>query len=128
MWERGRTQETVNNKSSGLKTVYPSIYNLQICKIQINFKIFWIDNGEQVVFSYCHLYCYIAKISIHDLWLKNSTAGVTVVAQWLTNPIGTMRFRVRSRALLSGLRIRHWCELWCRVQTRLGSHVAVALV
>ena len=28
----------------------------------------------------------------------------------------------------SGLRIQHCCELWCRLQTWLGSRVAVALV
>ena len=38
-----------------------------------------------------------------------------------------MRFQVQSLALLSDLRIRHYCELWCRLQTRLGSQVAVAL-
>ena len=31
-------------------------------------------------------------------------------------------------ALLSGLRIWHYCELWCRLQTWLGSSVAVAVV
>ena len=35
---------------------------------------------------------------------------------------------VRSVALLSGLRIQHCHELWCRSQTQLGSCVAVALV
>ena len=42
--------------------------------------------------------------------------------------LGTMRLRVRFLALLRGLRI--WCcrELWCGLQTRLGSCVAVALV
>ena len=39
-----------------------------------------------------------------------------------------MRKRVRSLASLSGLRIRRCRELWCRLQTRLGSHVAVAVV
>ena len=41
---------------------------------------------------------------------------------------GFMRAQVRSLASLSGLRI--WCclVLWCRSQTRLGSHVAVAVV
>src|SRR5512147_2562521 len=38
-----------------------------------------------------------------------------------------MRLRVRSLLLLSGLTIRHCPELWCRLQTRLGSRVAVAL-
>uniref|UniRef100_A0A4X1T2A6 Ubiquinol-cytochrome c reductase core protein 1 n=1 Tax=Sus scrofa TaxID=9823 RepID=A0A4X1T2A6_PIG len=35
--------------------------------------------------------------------------------------------RVRSLPLLSGLTIRRCRELWCRLQTRLGSRVAVAL-
>ena len=42
--------------------------------------------------------------------------------------LGTMRLQVRSLALISGLRIQHCHELWCRLQTRLGSHVAVALM
>ena len=33
----------------------------------------------------------------------------------------SMRMWVPSLALISGLRIWHCCELWCRVQTRLGS-------
>ena len=41
--------------------------------------------------------------------------------------LGTMRLRVRSLPLPSGLTIRCCRELWCRSQTRLGSHVAVAL-
>ena len=39
-----------------------------------------------------------------------------------------MRTQVRSLALLGGLRIWYCRELWCRWQTRLGSHVAVAVV
>ena len=35
---------------------------------------------------------------------------------------------MQSLALLSGLRIRHCREVWCRSQTRLGSHNAVAVV
>ena len=42
--------------------------------------------------------------------------------------LGNMRLRVPSLALLSGLRIRHCHELWCTLQTRLGSGVAVAVV
>ena len=43
------------------------------------------------------------------------------------NLIRNREVAVRSLALLSGLRIRHCRELWCRLQTGLGSHVAVAL-
>ena len=39
----------------------------------------------------------------------------------------TMRMQVRSLALLSGLRIQHCCELWCRLQMCLGSCVALAV-
>ena len=41
--------------------------------------------------------------------------------------LGTMRLRVQSLALLSGLRIWHSHELWCRSQMRLRSSVAVAV-
>ena len=39
-----------------------------------------------------------------------------------------MRFWVRSLPSLSGLRVWHYFNLWCRSQTRLGSGIAVALV
>ena len=38
-----------------------------------------------------------------------------------------MRTQVQSLALLSGLRIRHCLELWCRSQTQLGAGIAVAV-
>ena len=38
-----------------------------------------------------------------------------------------MRTWIRSLASLSGLRIWRCRELWCGSQTRLGSHVAVAV-
>ena len=38
-----------------------------------------------------------------------------------------MRFRVWSLALLIGLRTRHCPELWCRLQTQLGSGVSVGV-
>ena len=42
--------------------------------------------------------------------------------------LGTMRFQVRSLALLSGSRIWHCFELWCRSKMRLRSDIAVAVV
>ena len=36
-----------------------------------------------------------------------------------------MRTQVRSLASLSGLKIRHYCELWYRLQTQLRSGIAV---
>ena len=37
--------------------------------------------------------------------IQGATGGVSVVTQWLRNPLGTIRFQVRSLASLSGLRI-----------------------
>ena len=39
----------------------------------------------------------------------------------------SMRMQVQSLALLRGLRIRHCHEMWSRSQTRLRSHIAVAV-
>ena len=49
------------------------------------------------------------------------------MAQWLTNPTRNHEVQVQSLPLLSGLTIRRCRELWCRLQMRLGSRVAVAL-
>ena len=38
-----------------------------------------------------------------------------------------MRMQVQSLASLSGLKIWHCCELWCRSQMWLGSCIAVAV-
>ena len=57
---------------------------------------------------------------------KNS--WVPVVAQWKRIWLGTMRLQVLPLASLSGLRIQHCGELWCRLQMQLGSCVAVAVV
>ena len=53
--------------------------------------------------------------------------GVPVVAQWLTNPTRNHEVAGSVLPLLSGLTIWRCHELWCRLQTRLGSRVAVAL-
>ena len=59
---------------------------------------------------------------------KFPVCGVPVVAQWKRIQLGTMRLRVQSLALLSGLRIQRCRELWCRSQMQLRSVVAVAVV
>ena len=41
--------------------------------------------------------------------------------------LGTMGLQVRSLASLTGLRIRCCCELWCSLQTQLGSGIAEAV-
>ena len=59
--------------------------------------------------------------------IKIQIAGVPVVAQWLMNLTRNHEVAGSFPALLSGLRIRHCRELRCRLQTRLGSRVAVAV-
>ena len=60
--------------------------------------------------------------------VKVLRVGVPIVAQWLTNPTGNHEVAGSVPALLlSGLTIRRCRELWCRLQTWLGSRVAVAL-
>ena len=54
------------------------------------------------------------KPSIKNLKiLKNN--GVPIVAQQKQIRLGTMRLQIRALASLSGLRIRHCRELWCRL-------------
>ena len=54
--------------------------------------------------------------------------GVPIVAQLKQTQLVSMRMQVQSLASLSGSRIWHCHELWCRSQTWLGSHIAVAVV
>ena len=42
--------------------------------------------------------------------------------------LASMRMQVRSQASLSALSIRRSRELWCRLQTRLRSRIALAVV
>ena len=58
---------------------------------------------------------------------KMGLVGVPVVAQWLTNPTRNHEVAGSVPGLSQGLTIRRCRELWCRLQTRLGSRVAVAL-
>ena len=47
---------------------------------------------------------------------KLEEVGVPVVVQWKQIPLGSMRMWVLSLAALSGLRVWHCRELWCRSQ------------
>ena len=54
--------------------------------------------------------------------------GVPIVTQQVKTLLVSMRMQIRSLASLSGLRIRRYRKLQCRLQMRLGSGVAVAVV
>ena len=58
---------------------------------------------------------------------KEIKRGVPVAAPEVTNLNSIHEDMGSILALLRGLRIRHCHELWCRSQTWLGSHVAVAV-
>ena len=49
------------------------------------------------------------------------------MVQWKQIRLGTMRFRVRSLASLSGFRTQRCCELWYMLQAWLGFGVSMAL-
>ena len=70
------------------------------------------------------------------LWLWHRLAAVALIGSLAWEPPHAtgvalkkkkMRMQVQSLASLSGLRIQRCRELWCSLQTQLGSHVAVAL-
>ena len=56
------------------------------------------------------------SLALHTGFQDMHFPGAPVVAQQKRIQLGTMRLWVRSLALLSGLRIQHCCELWCRSQ------------
>ena len=60
--------------------------------------------------------------------IQNNMWGVPLVAQQKSIQLVSLRTKVWSRALLSGLRIRCCCELRCRSKTQHRSGVAVAVV
>ena len=66
--------------------------------------------------------------SEEDACFKTKVPEVPVVAQQKRIQLVSMRMQVRNLASLSGLRIWHFRELWCRLQMQLGSCVAVAVV
>ena len=66
-----------------------------------------------------------------ELCLKYLISGDPVVAQWKLIWLGSMRMQIpwggQILASISGLRIQCCCDLWYRLQTNLGSGVAVAV-
>ena len=57
---------------------------------------------------------------------KGYVWGVPIVARLEQTQLVSMRMQILSLALLSGLKMRCCCELWCRLQTQLGSGAAGA--
>ena len=73
---------------------------------------------------------YRRKVGQFPLWLsglRTRHSVVPFIAQQKQIWLVPMRTKVRSLTSLSGLKILHCHELWCRLQTWLGSGVAVAV-
>ena len=83
------------------------------------------------VIPFGFLICEERKLKLMNLKmlppLKFYNLGVPIVVQGKQIPLGSMRTPVGSLASLSGLRIQHCHELWCRLKVQLGSGVAVAV-
>ena len=107
----------VSKTLSEWKTKYSTVcVSVSLCLL--NYRLWRNDKG---------VYMYIIKYAKNIFKKTIKDTGVPIVARRKRIWLGTMRLRVWSLALLSGLRIRHCCELWCRLQTRLRSGIAVAL-
>ena len=61
------------------------------------------------------------------MWFIKAYLEVPIVAQWKRIWLASMRTQVWFPASLSGLRIWYCRQLWCRLQTRFRSWVAVAV-
>ena len=62
-----------------------------------------------------------------DIWLIGRKGRSSRHGAVEMNPTRNHEAPVRSLASLSGLKIWHFCEVWCRSQTRLRSGMAVAV-
>ena len=88
----------------------------------------WVTTGTPNFFPCCNA-CPPCDCSCmyQPQYLKKNFFGVPFQAQQKWIWLGTVRWQVRSLASLNGLRIWHCHQLWYRLQTLLGSDVAVAV-
>ena len=86
-----------------------------------------------------YLRCMVFFGCTHGVWkflgqgsnraVNNDNTGSSHHGSVIMNPTGILEDTgLISLALLSGLGIQSCCELWCRLQTWLGSWVTVAVV
>ena len=78
-----------------------------------------LENGTNR-FSQCRMATKVQFVKKKLIYIKHKKAGVPLMAQRLANPTRIHEDGGSIPGLLSGLRILHCCELWCRSQTQLG--------
>ena len=103
-----------------------------ICRSRFIRSIIFLQPEFPLFFFFLVIYIYWYKFSeLLFFWrfhlnfiLQDYFQEFPVQQKWI-QPV-SIRTQVQSLALLIGLRIWHCYELWCRSQTRLRSHIAVA--
>ena len=93
----------------------------------LNMFIFFLAN---IPHTNTHIQVVFITVTVQytcSLAIQNTIDGVPIVVQWKQTQVVSMRMQVQSMALLIGLRIWHCHKLWCRLQMRLGSCIAVAV-
>ena len=83
---------------------------------------------QKIMHDVCVCVCVFMWVWTWSAVQNSIYPGVRFMAQQLTNLARIHKDAGLIQASLSGLRIRCFCELWCRSQTWLRSCVAVAVV
>ena len=93
----------------------------------IFFKFQKVPKSKTWILPYVGNYLYSIYIVLSIVGVP-IMAEVPIVAQWKQIWLASRKTQVWPLASLSGLRIWHWCELWCRSQMQLRFYIAVAVV
>ena len=82
------------------------------------------------LFIWLSRFCLFVLSPAHFIkfYINSKFFRVPIMVQQKQTQLETMRFWVGYLASMSGLRIQHCHKLWCKLQMRLGSGVAVVQV
>ena len=99
-----------------------------VCKV-LPWHVWWVwyMEGEEQLTSVDYTWGSRSAEKLPAVMNQRMFVRVPIMAQWKWISLVTMRTQVPSLSSLSGLRIWHCHELWCRLQMWLGSDIAVAV-